>query len=146
MTKSNRTLQCLFLIMMLVCGIGFANAQQLAVSGTVTDHAGEPLIGVTVTVSGTKTGAITDIDGKYSIQADAKGKLKFSYVGYDTLEESVKGRSVIDVVMKENSEMLNEVVVIGYGTMDKKELTSAISHVGEKDFLSVSSLDPSMMI
>jgi TonB-linked SusC/RagA family outer membrane protein len=132
--------------MMLVCGIGFANAQQLAVSGTVTDHAGEPLIGVTVTVSGTKTGAITDIDGKYSIQADAKGKLKFSYVGYDTLEESVKGRSVIDVVMKENSEMLNEVVVIGYGTMDKKELTSAISHVGEKDFLSVSSLDPSMMI
>ncbi len=48
--------------------------------------------------------------------------------------------------MKENSEMLNEVVVIGYGTMDKKELTSAISHVGEKDFLSVSSLDPSMMI
>ena len=93
-----------------------------------------------------KTGAITDIDGKYSIQADAKGKLKFSYVGYDTLEESVKGRSVIDVVMKENSEMLNEVVVIGYGTMDKKELTSAISHVGEKDFLSVSSLDPSMMI
>ena len=146
MTKSNRTLQCLFLIMMLVCGIGFANAQQLAVSGTVTDHTGEPLIGVTVTVSGTKTGAITDIDGKYSIQADAKGKLKFSYVGYDTLEESVKGRSVIDVVMKENSEMLNEVVVIGYGTMDKKELTSAISHVGEKDFLSVSSLDPSMMI
>ncbi len=69
--------------MMLVCGIGFANAQQLAVSGTVTDHTGEPLIGVTVTVSGTKTGA--DIDGKYSIQADAKGKLKFSYVGYDTL-------------------------------------------------------------
>ena len=69
MTKSNRTLQCLFLIMMLVCGIGFANAQQLAVSGTVTDHTGEPLIGVTVTVSGTKTGAITDIDGKYSIQA-----------------------------------------------------------------------------
>ncbi len=146
MTKSNSSLQCLFLIMMLVCGIGFANAQQLAVSGTVTDHAGEPLIGVTVTVSGTKTGAITDIDGKYSIQVDAKGKLKFSYVGYDTLEESVKGRSVIDVVMKENSEMLNEVVVIGYGTMDKKELTSAISHVGEKDFLSVSSLDPSMMI
>ncbi len=62
------------------------------------------------------------------------------------MEEAINGRNVINVVMKENSEVLDEVVVIGYGTMDKKELTSAISHVGEKDFLTVSSLDPSMMI
>lgn len=146
MTKSNRTLQCLFFILMIACGSGIAIAQKIDVRGTVTDHTGDPLIGVSVTVAGTKTAAITDIDGNYSIIADAKGKLRFSYIGYDAIEEAIKGRTEINVVMKENSEMLNEVVVIGYGTMDKKELTSAISHVGEKDFLSVSSLDPSMMI
>ena len=59
---------------------------------------------------------------------------------------AVDGRATINVVLQENTAVLDEVVVIGYGTMDKKELTSAISHVGEKDFLSVSSLDPSMMI
>lgn len=146
MTKSNSKLQYLFLMLMLATGVQFVSAQQLSISGTVTDPAGEPLIGVSVTVPGTTAGAATDIDGRYSLQADAKGKLKFSYVGYETLEESVNGRTVIDIEMKENSEVLSEVVVIGYGTMDKKELTSAISHVGEKDFLSVSSLDPSMMI
>lgn len=146
MTKSNRTLQCLFFILMIACGSGIAIAQKIDVRGTVTDHTGDPLIGVSVTVAGTKTAAITDIDGNYSIIADAKGKLRFSYIGYDAIEEAIKGRTEINVVLKENSEMLNEVVVIGYGTMDKKELTSAISHVGEKDFLSVSSLDPSMMI
>ena len=104
------------------------------------------LIGVSVTVPGTRIGAATDIDGNFSLEADSKGKLKFSYIGYVTMEEAINGRKVINVVMKENSEVLDEVVVIGYGTMDKKELTSAISHVGEKDFLTVSSLDPSMMI
>lgn len=106
----------------------------------------QTLIGVSVTVPGTRIGAATDIDGNFSLEADSKGKLKFSYIGYVTMEEAINGRNVINVVMKENSEVLDEVVVIGYGTMDKKELTSAISHVGEKDFLTVSSLDPSMMI
>lgn len=131
---------------MLLIGIPYMRAELASVTGTVTDTAGEPLIGVTVTVPGTATGVSTDIDGKYTIRVDSKGKLRFSYVGYQTVEEAVEGRSVIDIKMKEDSEVLNEVVVIGYGTMDKKELTSAISHIGEKDFLSVSSLDPSMMI
>lgn len=146
MAKSNSKLQPLFLMILMLAGIQIMSAQQINISGTVTDPTGEPLIGVSVTVPGTKTGAATDIDGNYSIQADAKAKLKFSYVGYKTLEESINGRAVINVEMHEGSEVLSEVVVIGYGTMDKKELTSAISHVGEKDFLSISSLDPSMMI
>ncbi len=146
MAKSNSKLQPLFLMILMLAGIQIMSAQQINISGTVTDPTGEPLIGVSVTVPGTKTGAATDIDGNYSIQADAKAKLKFSYVGYKTLEESINGRAVINVEMHEDSEVLSEVVVIGYGTMDKKELTSAISHVGEKDFLSISSLDPSMMI
>ena len=146
MAKSNLKLHSLFLMIFMLTGIQIMTAQQINISGTVTDSTGEPLIGVSVTVPGTTMGTATDIDGRYGIQADAKAKLKFSYVGHGTVEEAVNGRSVINVRMEEDSEVLNEVVVIGYGTMDKKELTSAISHVSEKDFLSVSSLDPSMMI
>lgn len=146
MRKSNSKFQSLLLLLFLIVGSQLMAAQQINIRGTVTDPSGEPLIGVSVTVPGTKNGAATDIDGNFSLQADSKGTLKFSYVGYETVEEAINGRSIINVVMKENSELLNEVVVIGYGTMDKKELTSAISHVGEKDFLTVSSLDPSMMI
>ncbi len=146
MAKSNSKLQTLFAMLMFVSGIQLMSAQQINITGTVTDVTGDPLIGVSVTVPGTKTGAATDVEGNFSLLADSKGKLRFSYVGYETIEVPVNGRKVINVEMKENSEILSEVVVIGYGTMDKKELTSAISHVSEKDFLSVSSLDPSMMI
>lgn len=146
MRKSNCKFQCLFFLLFMVVGCQLMSAQQISIKGTVTDPSGNPLIGVSVTVPGTRIGAATDIDGNFSLEADSKGKLKFSYIGYETMEEAINGRKVINVVMKENSEVLDEVVVIGYGTMDKKELTSAISHVGEKDFLTVSSLDPSMMI
>lgn len=146
MRKSKCKFQCLFFLLFIIVGCQLMSAQQISIKGTVTDPSGEPLIGVSVTIPGTKIGAATDIDGNFGLTADANAKLKFSYIGYLTMEEAVDGRSVINVVMKENSEVLSEVVVIGYGTMDKKELTSAISHVSEKDFLSVSSLDPSMMI
>ncbi|WP_301384966.1 carboxypeptidase-like regulatory domain-containing protein, partial [uncultured Duncaniella sp.] len=122
------------------------SAQQIGISGTVSDSSGEPLIGVSVTVPGTKIGAATDIDGNFSLTVDAKATLRFTYVGYTPLDIPVNGKTVFNVVMEENSEVLDEVVVVGYGTMDKKELTSAISHISEKDFLTVSSLDPSMMI
>lgn len=146
MRKSNCKFQFLFFLLFLFAGCQLMSAQQIYIKGTVTDPSGEPLAGVSVTVPGTGIGAATDIDGNFSLEADSKGKLKISYIGYVTMEEAINGRRVINVVMQENSEVLDEVVVIGYGTMDKKELTSAISHVSEKDFLTVSSLDPSMMI
>ena len=121
-----------------------ASAQQVKVTGTVTDPGGEPLVGVSVNANA--SGTITDIDGKYSIDVPSAGSITFSYVGFETIVEKVNGRKNINVMLKEKNDVLNEVVVIGYGTMDKKELTSAISHVGEKDFLTISSLDPSMMI
>lgn len=133
-------------LLLMFVGLQYAAAQQLNVKGTVTDPSGEPVIGASVIVEGTKTGTSTDIDGNFTVSADAKGKLRISYIGYETQDVAVNGRTDIKVVLKENSAVLDEVVVIGYGTMDKKELTSAISHVSEKDFLSVSSLDPSMMI
>ncbi|MDE5759605.1 MAG: carboxypeptidase-like regulatory domain-containing protein, partial [Bacteroides sp.] len=123
-------------------------AQTLNLKGTVTDASThEGLIGANIKVKGTTQGCITDIDGNFSLSnVNAKAVLVVSSIGYATQEVPVNGQSQLNIVMKEDSELLAEVVVIGYGTMDKKELTSAISHVSEKDFLSISSIDPTMMI
>ncbi len=136
-----------------VCIVAFmlsavtALAQSITVQGTVKDSNGDPVIGASVKLKGTRSGGtVTDIDGHYSLSADSKESLVFSYIGCEAQTVPVKGRSVIDITLAEISSQLDDVVVIGYGTMDKKELTSAISHVGEKDFLTISSLDPSMMI
>ena len=134
----------LVLWVMLLFATLTVSAQQVKVIGTVTDPGGEPLVGVSVKANA--SGTITDIDGKYSIDVPSTGSITYSYVGFETIVEKVNGRKSINVTLKEKNDVLNEVVVIGYGTMDKKELTSAISHVGEKDFLTISSLDPSMMI
>lgn len=134
----------LVLWVMLLFATLTTSAQQVKVTGTVTDPGGEPLVGVSVKANA--SGTITDIDGKYSIDVPSAGSITFSYVGFETIVEKVNGRKNINVMLTEKNDVLNEVVVIGYGTMDKKELTSAISHVGEKDFLTISSLDPSMMI
>lgn len=134
----------LVLWVMLLFATLTTSAQQVKVTGTVTDPGGEPLVGVSVKANA--SGTITDIDGKYSIDVPSAGSITFSYVGFETIVEKVNGRKNINIMLQEKNDVLNEVVVIGYGTMDKKELTSAISHVGEKDFLTISSLDPSMMI
>jgi TonB-linked SusC/RagA family outer membrane protein len=96
------------------------------VTGTVTsasDH--EPLIGVTVKVSGAKAGAVTDFNGKYSVNVDAGQALTFTYIGYVTKSVKVGAQSVINVIMSEDSKSLNEVVVVGYGTQKKKLVTGA---------------------
>ena len=142
-TRRNSKFRLVLWVMLLFASLT-ASAQQVKVTGTVTDPGGEPLVGVSVKAGA--TGAITDIDGKYSVDVASSGSISFSYVGFETIMEKVNGRKTINVTLKEKNDVLNEVVVIGYGTMDKKELTSAISHVGEKDFLTISSLDPSMMI
>ncbi len=124
------------------------SAQDVSLKGTVVDAENtEPLIGASVTVKGTKLAAVTDLDGAFQLKnVPANATVIVSYVSYKTQNIDLKGRTEINVALVPDNELLNEVVVIGYGTMDKKELTSAISHVGEKDFLSVSSMDPSMMI
>lgn len=138
--------RCIAVLALLLSANVAAFAQQAKITGTVTDPGGEPLIGVSVRIDKNGAGAVTDLDGRYTLEAPTSATLVFSYIGYETVEVALKGRTKVDVTLKEHQDMLSEVVVIGYGTMDKKELTSAISHVGEKDFLTVSSLDPSMMI
>lgn len=99
------------------------------VSGTVKSANGEPIIGANVKVVGTAIGCITDLDGNFTLEVPENGQLIVSYVGFQTLELSVDEKSSVDVVLKEDSEMLDEVVVVGYGTMKKKDLTGAVAAI-----------------
>lgn len=97
--------------------------------GHVVDVNGEPVIGATVRVQGTTKGAITDIDGNFAIDTNEKAMLEISFVGYKTQLLEATGGKVLAVTMKEDTEMLDEVVVIGYGTMRKKDLTGAVAQI-----------------
>ena len=119
----------LFLLCLFPLGI----AAQSVVRGTVTDEAGEPVIGATVKVQGSNEGAITDFEGNYSVKAASNATLSFSYVGYVPQEVNVGGRSTINVTMAEDNTTLNDVVVIGYGTMKKKLVTGATVQVKGED-------------
>ena len=110
----------------------FAQAQGRAISGKVFDTSGSPLPGVSVTVKGTSQGAITDAAGKFSTQAANNTTLVFSYIGYKAVEINVGNKNVIDATLEEDAAALSEVVVIGYGTQKKSQLTGAISQVSAK--------------
>ena len=123
-----------------------SKGNKIKVVGTVTDTKGEPLIGASVKVEGEATGMATDIGGNYEIEAPEGSRLEFSYIGYKSEKKKITRAGKLDVVLAEDTQMLDEVVVIGYGTIDKKELTSAVSHVSAKDFQSVAATDVSMLI
>ena len=106
------------------------NSQQI--TGKVTDEGGMPLPGVTIQLVGTQTGTITDINGTYKITA-TEGTLRFSYIGFVTQEFQLSGQKTIDVILKEEASLLNEVVVVGYGTQKKKDITTAVSVVDDKE-------------
>ena len=102
--------------------------QQITVTGTVTEGAtGDPAIGVTVLVKGTTIGTVTDIDGNYTLSnVPQDAIIVFSYIGMLTIEEPLNGRSVVSVIMAEDVQALDEVVVIGYGSARKRDLTGSI--------------------
>lgn len=109
--------------------------QDIKVSGTVTDATGEPLVGVSVTDRSRRGNAtVTDVDGKYAIVVSPQSRLTFSYVGYKSGEVAVNGRTNIDVTLDEDSEMLGDVVVIGYGTVKKADLAGSVAVMDSKAF------------
>ena len=110
----------------------FAFAQQ-RVTGTVTDANGEPVIGASVIVEGTTTGTTTGIDGTYTISAPAQANLVFAFLGYKEQVVAVAGKTTIDVTLTEDVASLDEVVVIGYGTVKKRDLTGAVSSVKSEE-------------
>lgn len=114
---------------------GGAPLALLDVHGTVTDEKGTPLVGVTVKVKGSSVGAVTDATGTFSLSGiPDNATLEVSYVGYDTKEVSVDGKTSLNITLAASSTGLNEVVVVGYGTQTRKEITSAIANVDAKDF------------
>lgn len=114
---------------------GMAWAQQLNVQGKVTDASGEALIGASVLVKGTTAGVVTDLDGNYSLSNVKKGAvLVFSFVGCQTQEVEVRNRTRIDVQLQDDQQLLDEVVVVGYGSLSKKEISSSIVQVDKKNF------------
>lgn len=107
-------------------------AQNIKITGTVTDSSGEPIIGASVTVEGTKSGTVTDVNGKFSMQAPAKGQLRVSYLGFKNEVVKIAGHNVVNIEMKSADTELNEVVVVGYGTQKKLNVTGAVSMVGSE--------------
>jgi TonB-linked SusC/RagA family outer membrane protein len=104
------------------------------VSGTVVDAAGESVIGASVMVKGTSTGTITDFDGKYSLNnVPENASLVFSYVGFRNQTVAVAGKSQINVTLEEDRQLLDEVVVVGYGVQKKSDVTGALAHMDSKE-------------
>lgn len=132
----NFTKKSLLLWLLLVMGTLSAWAQGRLVSGTVTSFTGgESLPGVAVRIKGTSTGTVTDLDGKYQIQVPSNDAvLQFSFVGYDTEEITVGTNSTINAKLTEDIETLGEVVVVGYGTQRKSDLTGSVTAVTSEDF------------
>jgi TonB-linked SusC/RagA family outer membrane protein len=110
--------------------------QQVRITGTVTDATGLPMPGVGIKVKGTSTTSVTDTDGKYVVNAGGNITLVFSYVGYETQEVPANGRATINITMAESQAELSEVVVIGYGTVRRKDLTGSVASVKGADIKS----------
>lgn len=122
----------LFALLLVISVTGFAQGK--TVSGTVFDKTGETIIGASVVVKGTANGTITDFDGKFTLQnVPQNGTIQVSFVGYKTIAVAVKGQSFIKITIQEDTEMLDEVVVVGYGVQKKSDVTGAMARVGSKE-------------
>lgn len=125
---------------------GIAASRLVAATGSVYDESGDPLIGVSVLVTGTKVGTATDLEGKFAIDKVEMGAtLQFSYVGYETLKVKFNG-DPLHVILKETANSLDEVVVVGYGTMKKRDLSGSVSSVKSEDLNTVAQTSVSQML
>lgn len=134
-SKTEKSMKGWLLSLLLICSSISLYAQNITVSGTVTDNVfKEPLIGVTIVIEGTSDGTVTDIDGKYTIDnVPSNGNLAVSYVGMQSQTIAVNSRTNINIVLREDSEMLEEVVVTGYGgTQPRSKVTNSIAKVSEE--------------
>ena len=130
-----------------VSPVASVNQQNKRITGVVVDSKGEPVIGANVVVKGTTNGNITDVDGKFTIeQVSENAILQISYIGYKSQDVPVKNKSHFNITLSEDSEALDEVVVVGYGSTVKKDLTTAVTSVKSKDFLQGAANSPLQMI
>lgn len=136
-----RTLPILVLLLCLTLPLHVWGQKQ-TVTGTVTEQNGDPAIGATIMEKGTTNGTTTDIEGNFTINVSPSATLVISYVGYDTQEIKIDGRTHYDITIKENNQILDEVVVVGYGTMKKSDMTGAISSVNGSDLAKRTTTNP----
>ncbi len=154
MTNRNSNIKTLSVLTLMLGSLSFpihANAlpsfvveatqQAHAVQGVVTDQNGEPIIGATIREKGTQAAAITDLDGNFTINVDPNATIVISYIGYESQEISVSGKTSLSIVLQEEADMLSEVIVTGYTVQRKADLTGAVGVVETKDIKS-SSTDP----
>jgi TonB-linked SusC/RagA family outer membrane protein len=141
-----KSLQKPLMVLFLLCLFPLGALAQSLVKGTVKDVAGEPIIGASVKVQGAKTGAITDYNGNFSVQASDNATLVISYIGYTTETVKVGGRNNIEITLNEDAQTLNDVVVIGYGVQKKSDLTGAVASVKEADLKNRSTTDAAAAI
>ena len=121
--------------------------QNKKIAGTVVDQNGEAVIGANVIQKGTTNGTITDIDGKFTLEVPAKAVLTVSFIGYQSQEVALKGNETqLTVTLKDDTEVLDEVVVVGYGTMKKRDLSGAVCLLWTEFLLTPVPLQPAMPI
>jgi len=116
------------------------------ITGTVIDKNGEPIIGANVLIKGTSIGTITDFNGKYTLEVPENAIIQISYIGYLSQDINVNGKKEITVRLAEDTQSLDEVVVVGYGTQKKGEVASAISSIKSENFIKTPSTDPAQLI
>ena len=133
-TKRVGTLWARLLVLVMIAVLPTAIMAQGQVTGTVVDATGEPIIGASVVVKGTTTGTVTDLDGNFTIPGVSRNAtLVFSYVGYRTQNIALDGRNTVNVTLEEDKQLIDEVVVVGYGVQRKTDVTGALTRVGEKE-------------
>ena len=130
-TKSRTAIRSFLLIVAALLISSAAFAQQTKVTGKVVDEQNEPVVGATVQVEGTTNGTATNVDGQFTLEVNSGARLRFSYVGFKTL--TIKAVNGMKVTMQEDANTLNEVVTIGYGSVKRKDVTTAVSSVSTKD-------------
>ena len=133
MNRKIKSLQKPLVFLFLLCLFPLGAMAQSAVKGTVNDDSGEPIIGASVVEKGTTNGTVTDFDGNFSLNVKSGATLVVSYIGYTTQEIAVNGQSTINVTLKEDNALLDEVVVVGYGVQKKKLVTGATVQVKGED-------------
>ncbi len=130
--KAASVLQAVFLTMTLLLVVSLAQAQERTTRGTVVDEKGEPIIGASILIKGSTTGTISDLSGSFTLQAKTNDVLEISYVGFQTQSIAVQGQTQLRIVLIEDTKALSELVVIGYGTVKKSDVTGAITSISEK--------------
>ena len=132
MIRKKKPLRSLMLSLIMLLPLSLL-AQEIKVQGVVKDQTGEAVIGATVMQKGTSNGTVTDFDGNFSLSVPAEATLTISYIGFATQDVAVGGKTEFQIVLKDDSQILSEVVVVGYGTMRKSDLTGAVGSLGAKD-------------